>query len=53
MMSKDQLDQINLMQERIELAARTATTRAEVVNLRALWGDLDRLKRSDVGVDNS
>lgn len=39
-MSSDSVNRLREMQARIETAAGYASTRAELVNLRALWGDL-------------
>lgn len=39
-MTSENLDRLRQMQQQIERSAATATTRAELMNLRALWGNL-------------
>jgi hypothetical protein len=46
-MSSENLNRLREMQHSIERAAATASTRAELVNLRALWGDLQRVLDSE------
>jgi len=48
-MSENQTAKLREMQRRIETAAASATTRSELVNLRALWGDLEEVLRLDNG----
>lgn len=47
MMSDAASAKLREMQARIESAASTATTRNEVLNLRALWGDIEDALRLD------
>lgn len=42
-MSSESVNRLREMQHEIEVAARTASTRAELVNLRALWGSLQQV----------
>lgn len=39
-MTSENLDRLRQMQQQIERAAETASTRAELINLRSLWGNL-------------
>ena len=39
-MTSENLDRLRDMQYRIERAASTATTREELMNYRALWGEI-------------
>lgn len=47
-MTSENIDRLREMQRSIEKAAASATTRAELVNLRALWGDLESVIKSEV-----
>lgn len=46
-MSEQATARLREIQKRIEVAAASATTRAEIVNLRALWGDIEETIRLD------
>lgn len=46
-MSEQATARLREIQHRIETAARSATTRSELVNLRALWGDIEETIRLD------
>lgn len=37
--------ELDKIKARIETAAASATTRNEVINLRAIWGDIDQVQR--------
>lgn len=50
-MSSENLDRLREIQRRIETAASTASTRAELVNLRALWGDVQIVLDSETAND--
>lgn len=53
-MSDTSLGRLREMQQQIERAAETASTRAELINLRALWGSLQQVLDSEAtaGVDS-
>lgn len=42
-MTQSSLDRLREMQKQIERSAQTASTRAELINLRALWGSLQQV----------
>lgn len=42
-MSDTSLNRLRQMQQEIERAAASASTRAELINLRALWGSLQQV----------
>ena len=46
-MTSENIDRLRAMQQQIETAASTATTRAELMNLRALWGSLQTVIDSE------
>lgn len=46
-MSEQTEARLREIQKRIETAAASASTRAELVNLRALWGDIERTIDAD------
>lgn len=46
-MSDTSLDRLREMQKQIERSAETASTRAELINLRALWGSLQTVLDSE------
>lgn len=52
-MSDVTANRLREIQRRIEVAAAAATTRAELVNLRALWGDIEETLRLDGENENS
>ena len=46
-MTQSSLDRLRQMQTEIERAAANATTRAELMNLRSLWGNLAQVIKSE------
>lgn len=46
-MTSENIDRLRQMRTQIEEAAKTATTRAEMVNLRALWSQLTQVIDSE------
>ena len=46
-MSDSSLDKLREMQAQIERSAASASTRAELMNLRSLWGNLAQVIKSE------
>ncbi|UDL16286.1 hypothetical protein SEA_ZOOMAN_315 [Microbacterium phage Zooman] len=46
-MTSENLDRLRQMQSEIERAASTASTRAELMNLRSLWGTVQQVLDSE------
>lgn len=54
-MSDTSLNRLREMQQQIERSAASATTRAELINLRALWGSVQQVLDAETasGVESS